>query len=314
VPTVRADNGIARRKPAPDGLAAEGGVTSFTVGGSSWSRELVLDCGTSTVAGGLCDGAGAEGALRWWGTLIESCGKVLVPSPVAGRAVDGRGGKALVRVPGRALCMSVVSTGSELGAAGVSACCELGGLGATELGREVSGLCGAELGREVSGLCTGEFLGAISGLCTGELGCSASGSALTVCSVPVLVGRGLGGRGATGRWDANGRAALPVAGRTEGGAALGEPSCLNVLAGRTEGGVALVAPVRVTLLAIRAEGGASPGGTLLAECGAFRPILRAGAFDFSGATLGAGLSRESSLLGAMLGSGAPARDSVDAGG
>ena len=117
----------------------------------------MLDCRTSIVAGGLCDGEGAEGALGR-GTFAASCGNVLVLSPVAGRAVDGRGGKALVRVPTRMLAVPIVSTGSELGAAGVSACCELGGLGADALGREVSGLC------------TGELLGATSGLCTGELG------------------------------------------------------------------------------------------------------------------------------------------------
>ena len=124
----------------------------------------------------------------------------------------------------------------------------------------------------MSGLCTGEFLGAISGLCAGALGCSAGGSA--PCSVGVPLVRGLGGRGATGRCAANGRAALPLAGRTEGVAALGAPPPgLNVLAGRTEGGVALVAPVLAALLAIRDDGGGSPGGTLLAECGAFSPTL-----------------------------------------
>jgi len=205
-----------------------------------------------------------------------------------------------VRVPARMLGVPVVSTGNELGAAGVSACCELGGLGAVELGRAVSGLC------------TGELFCALSGLCTGKLGCSAGGSAFTVCSVDVLLVRGLGGRGATGRSDANDRAALPLAGRTEAGAALGELSCLNLPAGRTEGGVALGA--RAVLLAMRDDGGASPGGTLLAECGAFRPMLRASAFDFSGAALGAALSRVSSLAGAAPGRGAPERDSVDGSG
>jgi hypothetical protein len=129
--------------------------------------------------------------------------------------------------------------------------------------------------------------------------------------VDVPLARGLGGRGA-GRGDGNGRAALPLAGRTEGGLALGAGSCRNVLAGRTEGGGALVA--RAALLAIRADGGASPGGILLAECGAVRPMLRAGAFDFSGAALGAGLSRVSSLVGATPGRGAPERESLDGGG
>lgn len=328
----RAGTGIARRKDTPSGLAAKGGVASLTVGCCSSSPESVLGCRTCVVAGGLCDGA--AGAFER-ATLAVSCGIALMLSPVAGRAVDGRGGKALVRAPARIMGAAVAS-----GAPGVSAYCKLGGTGADELGGEVSGLC------------TGELRG-LSGLCAGGLDCSVGDDSLTVGAVAALLVRGLGGRGATGRWDVNGRAALPLVGRTEGGAALagpsgltalavrigggaalaepsslnalarrtegggavGEPSGLSVLAGRTEGGAALLALGRGAVLAIRADGGASPGPTpLLADCGAFKPTLRAGAFVFSGAALGAGLSRASSLVGATLGCEPPTCDAVDASG
>ena len=181
-------------------------------------------------------------------------------------------------------------------------------------------MCTDALGCGLNGLCTDALDCEPRGLCAGALGCSAGGSGIDACSLGTLLG---------GRCDAT-VVAMLLAGRTEGGGALGDPSRLSVLAGRaeggggalgdpsrlnvlaerTEGGGALGALGRGGLLAIRADGGASPG-ILLAECGALKPVLRAGAFDFSGAALGEDLSRALSFAGATLGCGTPGRVSTD---